>query len=207
MLCYLWGLLCLRQRLYLVLGGGKVAVRSSSMAEDGNGVSFAGLYKTYLNVSGRDNVNTAVERVFNSINNPAAKEYAAINGIRDTRMAVIVQKMIPAEYAGVIFTKEPVMDDEDTMCVEIVQGLGDKLVSGEVTPEGYLVNKRTLEIIDTMTATPMTDPFLIKRIAVIGKNIEKHFGCSQDIEFCVAESAIFVSLISLTAAYFIAAGV
>ncbi len=176
---------------YSQLGGSKVAVRSSSMAEDGNGASFAGMYDTYLNVPSELEMNLAVEKVFNSINNPAAKEYAAANGIRNTRMAVIVQKMIPAEYSGVIFTVEPINGDEDTMCIEIVKGLGDKLVSGEVTPKSYLVDKREpFEVVD-MTTDSVMIPDLIYHLAGVGLNIEKHFDAPQNIEFCTTNDLIW----------------
>ena len=143
------------------------AVRSSGLAEDSADDSFAGLHETELNV-GRDSLVDAVLRCRRSADSDRARAYRPARNLPndEARIAVLVQLMVPAVTSGVAFTVNPV-SGEDEIVVNSVQGLGEALVSGQVTPE-----ERHL---------PKTDASELARLAVA---VERHFGTPQDIEWC-----------------------
>ena len=171
------GLIC----AYLELGVERVAVRSSGIAEDGLTASMAGQHATHLDV-GNSGLVCAVADCFGSANNPRAVAYREENGITEDRIAVIVQRMIDPLYSGVLFTADPVDGDTTKMVVEWVEGTGEKLVSGEVIPNsaeihdvGHLRSIR-LDLFDIPN---------VQALAQAARDIEGHFGCPQDIEWCV----------------------
>ena len=178
-------------RYYEQLGGGKVAVRSSAVAEDMKGASFAGHYTTYLNVEGTDDLLEAVKNCFASIDNEVAVDYRKAHGITNRNMAVLIQKMIPAEYAGVMFTKNPVTNNEDEVMVESVRGLGEKLVSGHANPENYLMNKATCASIKSPDDGMLHNAHLSMLIDY-GTTIEEHYGESQDIEWTILNGKVWI---------------
>src|SRR6266568_1748725 len=122
--------------------GGKVAVRSSACAEDSEAASYAGQQETYLNVSGTDEVRRRVVDCWASFFSERALFYRARKGsLDDLRMAVVVQQMVEPERSGVLFTVDPVQRRRDRMVVEAIFGLGEQVVSGEATPDHYVVDR------------------------------------------------------------------
>src|SRR6516165_3288979 len=122
-----------------------VAVRSSATAEDLPEMSFAGQQETYLNVRGGDPVLEAVKRCWASLWTARALGYRARQGIRpeDVALAVVVQQLVPAEAAGVLFTANPLSGARDEMMINAAWGLGEALVGGGMTPDMLLVDKPT----------------------------------------------------------------
>jgi pyruvate,water dikinase len=127
---------------YAALGGGPVAVRSSATAEDLPGAAFAGQQDTYLNVVGDEAVVDAVRRCWGSLWTDRAVAYRARLGIDSgaVRIAVVVQRMVDAETAGVLFTADPVTGDRAAIVVDASSGLGEAVVSGLVTPDHYVLD-------------------------------------------------------------------
>ncbi|MFD0479122.1 PEP/pyruvate-binding domain-containing protein [Nonomuraea thailandensis] len=129
---------------YARLGGGPVAVRSSATAEDLPGAAFAGQQDTYLNVVGERALLDAVRRCWGSLWTERAVAYRARLGIDDAgvRIAVVVQSMVEAEVAGVMFTADPVTGDRAHLVIDASSGLGEAVVSGLVTPDHYVLDGR-----------------------------------------------------------------
>ena len=140
---------------YEKLGGGPVAVRSSATAEDLPEASFAGQQSTFLNVVGAENVVRAVQACWASLFEGRAIFYREEAGYDHTKvgLAVPVQRMVQSEKSGVMFTVEPVTSDEKKITIEAVYGLGEGIVSGEISPDLYIVDKESLRIIST-TSVP-----------------------------------------------------
>jgi len=128
----------------------RVAVRSSATAEDMPEASFAGQQDTYLNVYGEDNVVYYVKRCWASLFTSRAVFYRVAQGIPHEKslMSVTVQKMVNSRSAGVMFTLHPVTGDEKVVVIEGSWGLGESVVGGKVTPDEWIVDKQTLEIVD-----------------------------------------------------------
>jgi len=133
---------------YTELGEGAVAVRSSATAEDLPEASFAGQQSTFLNVVGGDNVVKAVQACWASLFEGRAIFYREEAGYDHLKvgLAVPVQRMVQSEKSGVMFTIEPVRSDPNTITIEAVYGLGEGIVSGEISPDLYLVKKDTFQI-------------------------------------------------------------
>jgi pyruvate,water dikinase len=136
---------------YRELGEGPVAVRSSATAEDLPEASFAGQQSTFLNVVGPDNVVRAVQACWASLFEARAVFYREEAGYDHSKvgLAVPVQRMVQSEKSGVMFTVEPVTSDSTTITIEAVYGLGEGIVSGEISPDLYLVAKDALLITRT----------------------------------------------------------
>jgi pyruvate,water dikinase len=142
---------------YGKLGGGPVAVRSSATAEDLPEASFAGQQSTFLNVQGADNVVKAVQACWASLFEGRAIFYREDGGYDHLKvgLAVPVQRMVQSEKSGVMFTVEPVTSDASKITIEAVYGLGEGIVSGELSPDLYIVNKESLEVL-SMAPVPQT---------------------------------------------------
>jgi pyruvate,water dikinase len=142
---------------YGKLGGGPVAVRSSATAEDLPEASFAGQQSTFLNVQGADNVVKAVQACWASLFEGRAIFYREDGGYDHMKvgLAVPVQRMVQSEKSGVMFTVEPVTSDASKITIEAVYGLGEGIVSGELSPDLYIVNKESLEVL-SMAPVPQT---------------------------------------------------
>ncbi len=190
-----------------------VAVRSSATAEDLAGASFAGQQDTYLWIRGVDEVLHHMRRCISSLYTGRAIAYRANRGFADTEVAISVgvQKMARAFTAGVMFTIHPANGDRSVIVIDANFGFGESVVSGEVTPDHFVVNKITLDIIerhisrkevcctvDTRTQTAQTMEVPLERqqvqsllddeiteLAWMGKQIEKHYGRPMDIEWAV----------------------
>jgi len=135
---------------YRKLGQGLVAVRSSATAEDLPEASFAGQQRTFLNIQGEDEVVAAVQGCWSSLFEPRAIFYRQEHGFDHFRVgiAVPVQKMVQSETSGVMFTLEPLSNDTTKILIEAIYGLGEAIVSGDVTPDQYLLDKNGIRIID-----------------------------------------------------------
>jgi len=151
-----------------------VAVRSSGIAEDGAKASMAGQHDTFLYVR-EHALYQKILQCFDSAYSPRAVAYREENGITEDRIAVIVQRMIDPLYSGVLFTADPVDGDTTKMEMEWVMGTGEKLVSGETIPAS------TQWLKHFMPAVPKGSQCLPH----LALEIEGHFGCPQDIEWCV----------------------
>jgi pyruvate,water dikinase len=193
--------------------GVPVAVRSSATAEDLAGASFAGQQDTYLWVRGIDEVLQHMRRCISSLYTARAIAYRANKGFADDGLAISVgvQKMANAYTAGVMFTIHPANGDRSVIVIDANFGFGESVVSGEVTPDHFVVNKITLDIIErvvskkelcytvdarTQTSRATEVPFErqtvqsliddeITELAWMGKRIEKHYGQPMDIEWAI----------------------
>lgn len=157
---------------YGKLGSGAVAVRSSATAEDLPEASFAGQQRTFLNVVGEKEVIAAVQGCWASLFEPRAIFYRAHQGFDhfSVGIAVPVQRMVQSEASGVMFTLDPITNDRSKIVIEAVYGLGESIVSGEVTPDLYVVDKEGLEISDKKLAR---QEWQLVRNSKRGKDLEK----------------------------------
>src|SRR6266567_2751459 len=166
--------------------GGNVAVRSSACAEDSEVASYAGQQETYLNVSGGDAVCARVLDCWSSFFSERALFYRSRKGsLHDLGMAVVVQKMLAPRKSGVLFTADPVSRRRDRMIIESVFGLGEQVVSGEVTPDHYVIdqagNIKREQIVDQR----VLEPNEIRQLAELGSGLARRFGGPQDIEWAI----------------------
>jgi pyruvate,water dikinase len=176
---------------YQGLGAGRVAVRSSATAEDLPDASFAGQQDTFLNIADRVGVVDAVQSCWRSLFTERAVAYRRDRGIPDqsVAMAVVVQRMVDAEAAGVLFTINPVTGAMDELVVEAARGLGDKVVSAQVTPDRYRLRRRAphdvIQREGQDTANVLT-PALLAELARLGLTAERLLGRAADIEWAAA---------------------
>ncbi|TMD50431.1 MAG: pyruvate, phosphate dikinase, partial [Chloroflexi bacterium] len=140
------------RQAYAELGGGElpVAVRSSATAEDLPEMSFAGQQETYLNMRGEAMVLEAVKRCWASLWTARAIDYRARHGIapQDVSLAVVVQQLVTAEAAGILFTANPLTGARDQVMINAAWGLGEAIVGGQVTPDTVIVDKANGTIIE-----------------------------------------------------------
>ncbi len=175
------------------MGEQKVAVRSSATAEDLATASFAGQYETFLNVKGEEDLLRAVKRCWASLWTPRAVHYRAQRDIdhRDSALAVIVQKMIEAEGAGVAFSADPTSGHRGRVVIDATPGLGDKLVSGEVTPQHWVVAADEGEIVKKEAhGSPVLTREQVLHLSRLAKEVETYFEAPQDIEWALEKGKI-----------------
>ncbi|HXU64466.1 MAG TPA: rifamycin-inactivating phosphotransferase [Polyangia bacterium] len=163
------------------------AVRSSATAEDLPGASFAGQHDSYLNVVGAAAILRHVQRCWGSLFTERAVTYRLRHGIdhRTVSMAVVVQKMVSPRAAGVLFTADPVTSNRKVASVEAVAGLGESLVSGLVNPDVFQVRDGQVAARPQRPDQPVLADAQVARLVDLGRRIEAHFGCPQDIEWCL----------------------
>ncbi len=127
------------------------AVRSSGIQEDLADASFAGLYTSVLNVLGLDAVIRALKTCWASLYSETVQTYAERQGFRldQMQMGVVIQRMIPAQKSGVLFTVHPLQGQDTQMLIEAVPGLGEALVSGHATPDSYIYDWKSQQIIES----------------------------------------------------------
>ncbi len=172
-------------------GDDSLAVRSSDVAEDLPGASFAGQYETVLDVRGAEALTTAVRRCWGSAFSQQVVVYRsnqqqqAVGG-----MAVLVQRLIPADAAGVAFTANPVTGDRTETVVSAIRGLGERLVSGEASPDEWIV--RGDEAVCQRAPERAIDTSQARLVADLARRAEAHFGCPQDIEWALAGGEVFL---------------
>jgi len=173
---------------YRALGSPDVAVRSSATAEDLPDASFAGQQDTILNVSGEDAVLDAVRRCWASLWNDRAVAYRQTHEVpaEGLRLAVVVERMVDAQIAGVLFTADPITGRRRRAAIEAVRGLGEQLVSGAVNPDNYVVNTRSGAILERRG--DIVAEAQLGELAALGARIEEHFGRPQDIEWAIDRS-------------------
>jgi pyruvate,water dikinase len=168
------------------LGNGPLAVRSSGTAEDLPGASFAGQFETVLDVRGAKALVAAVQRVFASAFSRHATVYHAVQGQQTRgRMAVLVQCQVAASAAGVAFTANPVTGNRAETVISAVQGSGERLVSGQATPDEWIV--RDQEAVCLAAREGAIDAGWALAVAALARHVEAHFGgIPQDIEWALA---------------------
>lgn len=189
-----------------------VAVRSSATGEDGRDASFAGMNQTVTNVAGEVALLDAVTTCWASLFSPRVITYRASRGfVTDPAMAVVVQQMITSEQSGVAFTTDPSTGEREHVVIEAALGLGEVVVSGKVQPDTYVVDKKTLEVVDVkigyqafkiergpegndvivelepaQAEARVLDDTSLRHIAELAIAVETHHGCPQDVEWAVA---------------------
>ncbi len=207
-------------REYESLGERVVAVRSSATAEDLSGQSFAGQYDTYLGVSGLSECLRSVKRCWASLWTDRSFEYRGKYGVNhlDVDMAVIVQKLVPADASGVLFGADPRTGHADRLIIEGSFGLGEAVVKGRVIPDRFVVSKKRFRLLERVISNktfeivpaaegggvreesvpqeqrvrPCLEAPTVKRLARLALRVEKLFGCPQDIEWAVRDGKVFL---------------
>ena len=214
---------------YAELGGGPVAVRSSATAEDLPQAAFAGQQDTYLNVIGEPEVLDAVRRCWGSLWTERALAYrrgrgsfhsrgdtprSPRSGSAELRIAVVVQQMVDAEFAGVMFTANPVTGAREEVVIDASPGLGEAVVSGQVTPDHYVLDARgrfrertpgRREVVirslpeggvthtaDSADDAEQLDDQVLVELARMGRSVAEHFGRPQDIEWAYAAGKLWL---------------
>lgn len=199
------------------LGVKKVAVRSSAICEDSKESSWAGQLETYLNID-RDNLLESIRKCWRSIKSQRVKEYAALTGMReeDLLVAVVIQKMVDSESAGILFTANPIAKNYNEIMVDFGYGLGELIVQGMITPSSFIIDKDTLGIkkrylkaqekmlisvdgggkevevpIEKKNKPALSDDEIIK-LAKIAIKIEKHYKIPQDIEWAIERGKLYI---------------
>ena len=164
------------------------AVRSSATAEDLPTASFAGQHDTYLDVAGPTAILRHVSRCWASLFSERAVAYRLRNGVnhRNAQMAVVVQRMVIPQAAGVLFTADPVTGDRKVATVEAGLGLGEALVSGRVNADVFTVRGGEVlaKSVGSGEQPALTDAQVVQLVQ-LGRRIEAHFGHPQDIEWCL----------------------
>ncbi len=202
---------------FRALGSEYVAVRSSATCEDGSACSWAGELESYLNTTEQTLIEN-VRRCWASLDSPRAVAYRQSQGMMnvDINVAVVVQKMVASEVAGVCFTVHPVTKNRDQMIIEACWGLGELLVGGEITPDAYVVSKSNGALLDVNVSEQ--EEMLVRgqngnqRIPILGAKrgaqkinnqqiaqlaelcvrIETHYGFPCDIEWAFERGAFFI---------------
>ncbi|MGN6378670.1 MAG: rifamycin-inactivating phosphotransferase [Gaiellales bacterium] len=193
------------------------AVRSSATAEDLPAASFAGQYDTYMNVVGAPAVLRHISRCWASLFSERAVTYRARTGVdhRAVGMAVIVQRLLDPQSAGVLFTADPVTSNRTVACVEAVFGLGEALVSGRIEPDTYRVQHSTVTstsigskpfavqaaadggtaevpVPDGRRRQPVLTDAQVLQLVELGRRIAAQLGAPQDIEWCLVDDSFHI---------------
>ncbi|TMD71976.1 MAG: phosphoenolpyruvate synthase, partial [Chloroflexi bacterium] len=193
------------------------AVRSSATAEDLPTASFAGQQDTYLNIIGKEAILKHISKCWASLFTDRAVIYRMQNGFdhKKVHLSVVIQKMVYPEAAGIMFTADPITSNRKLLSIDASFGLGEALVSGLVSADCYKVQEE--EIVDKMIATKKLAIYGLKeggtetqqiapdqqktqtlteqqilQLARIGRQIEEHFGCPQDIEWCLVDDTFYI---------------
>lgn len=199
-----------------------VAVRSSGVAEDMEGASFAGMHDTYLDIRGVDALLDAVRRCWASLWTARATSYRQVKGFKhlDCPIALVIQTMVESEVSGVVFTGNPMNSATNEMIINASWGLGEAIVGGITTPDDFVVDNRSFEILDRRlgakeirvvrdkktgvgtvhetndetqrAAYSLTDQ-QVKDLAVVASRVQKHYeDFPQDIEWGLREGKFYV---------------
>jgi pyruvate,water dikinase len=187
---------------YRRLGGGAVAVRSSATAEDLPEAAFAGQQETFLGINDEAALLEAVRGCWASLWGERAVAYRAHHGMANVpvKLAVVVQRMVRAEAAGVLFTANPITGARDETVIEAVAGLGEALVSGEATPDQFVLRntRHRWRIVERHPgrrdprSAPVLPDGVLRQLARVGASIVRLFGQPQDIEWAWADGRLFV---------------
>lgn len=177
----------LRRTLEHFLEKGPIAIRSSSTTEDLQGISFAGMYVTTLNISNVVDGINAVERTWNSADTNRVRQYCQKMNSPMGNMAVIIQHQLIPELSGVMVTQSPFSVKE--ILIECCRGLGEKLVSGHITPTRYRIRGYT---IIERTGDNLLSKSQLLSLVESGKKIEKMFRSPQDIEWALEDGKLYI---------------
>ncbi len=187
------------------------AVRSSATIEDSRDISFAGQAESFLCLKNKSDIVECVKNVWQSVFSERAMVYLKTKNIpmKQVKMGVLVQEMIPADVSGVMFTANVVNKNPDEILINATWGIGDALVSGKIVPDTYILRKHPLRVIQrelggkeftslpeinrsVMIDTPREkrvtftlDDQTLYDISEIGMKIEEVMECPQDIEWCI----------------------
>ena len=173
------------------LGDVPVAVRSSGVAEDLPGASFAGQYESFLNVQGEPSLLDAIRRCWASAFNQRVSAYKSNREWSGQfGMAVLVQQMVPADAAGVAFTANPVTGNRNETVVSAVRGLGERLVSGEASPDEWVINGQ--EAVARATPEQAIGAEQVLAVADLARKVEAHYGSPQDVEWAIAGGTLYL---------------
>ena len=169
------------------------AVRSSATVEDAAGMSFAGQFDSILNVRGADALLDAIKTCWLSLFSERALVYLARQRMpaEKVRMAVLVQEMVDASHAGVVFTADPLTGATDRFVVECVSGLGEGLVQGTIQPERTVVEKRTGRVLAS-PENELLSSATLKNLCDLARQTERLFGSPQDIEWAQRDGNLFL---------------
>jgi pyruvate,water dikinase len=199
---------------YRRLGSGVVAVRSSATAEDGALTSFAGQQETVLGVEGEAALLDAVARCWASFDSERAVAYRRRQAVddRNRAMAVVVQRLVPSEIAGVLFTRDPFDPEGRRLLIEASWGLGESVVSGRLIPDRYHLDRESGAVLDRQIsvkstrltaagleevsteqqAQPCLDETCLAELAALGRRVEALYGDPRDIEWALAEGRLWL---------------
>jgi pyruvate,water dikinase len=176
------------------IGAGPYAVRSSALQEDGSEHSHAGQYESLLNVPAAG-LSEAVRQVLASAEREGLTAYRENRGLNggdvSARPAVLIQRMVPAEKAGVAFSADPVSGRRDRLVVSAIDGLGDRLVAGEVDGASWWIARTGFEVVgqegpEYLTAAELSD------VAALAIAVEGDTGMPQDIEWAIADGQLYL---------------
>lgn len=194
-----------------------VAVRSSATAEDLPSASFAGQHETYLGICGIDEIIRYIKKCWASLWSSQAISYRISMGFEHLKvdLAVVVQLMIDAETAGVMFTANPVNGRRDEMLISAGYGLGESIVSGQITPDTFILSKtgsvkeqilgsKEISILLSKNGTVLEEVPMKKRqefclgnhefqqLTDLAKAVEQHYGCPMDTEWALSQGKIYM---------------
>lgn len=173
---------------YAALGSGQVAVRSSATAEDLPFASFAGQQDSFMDVDGADAVVQAVRRCWASLWTDRAVAYRTTNGIshREVGLAVVVQRMVDATTAGVLFTANPVTGTRTQTVINASAGPGQAVVSGAVNPDHFVVETASGRILQQPKDQPPTlTGAQLRKLTSLGDDAQQLFSAPQDVEWVI----------------------
>ncbi len=193
-----------------------VAVRSSATTEDLAEASFAGQQETFLNVKGKESLLYSIKKCFASLFTPRAAYYRNKKGFRHetASLAVVIQKMVNSDKSGVIFSKDPSAKNNNTI-IEAVFGLGEGIVSGQITPDRYVVynskiieeeiadkriamvknaegRQETVKLKEQISTQQVLKDHEVIRLANLSLKLEEHYQKPQDIEFAIGDDEIYI---------------
>jgi phosphohistidine swiveling domain-containing protein len=168
--------------------GTKVAVRSSGTVEDGAEASFAGMFRSHLDVQGAENVVAKVKDDWASAFGERTLAYAKKQGKHagDESIAVVVMKMVRSDKSGVMFTMDPTSGKTDRLVIESTQGLGEAVVGGEIVPDRAVISKGPFQVLDEAKSGDGKNALTVdelRQLQTLAQQVEKHYGSPQDIEF------------------------
>lgn len=195
-----------------------VAVRSSATVEDAAQASFAGMFRSHLNVRGPDELIAKVQDCWASGFGARVLFYRIKQGLgaAEQLVAVVVQRMVAAEKSGVMFTVDPAAGDPERLVIEAAWGLGETVVGGQVEPDHFVVRKRDREILERgiggksielifeqgdnvlrevppeRASAPCLSDEEVRALAELGQRVETHYGKAQDIEFAVEKGRTYL---------------
>ena len=169
------------------------AVRSSATKEDLAEFSFAGQYKTFLNTKGAESIAEKVIDCYRSMFDKTGISYIATNKIDpdDLAMAVVVQEMVDSDLSGICFTVNPVTGNDKRMLIEVIEGLGENIVSGKVNPEQYEYDRYEMKAVSTQVEG-LLDNAMLEKMGKVFSDIQIHFGYPCDIEFAVENNELYI---------------